>query len=467
MKKRSLICGLVATACAVSTVLPRQAWAAVSDEDFNALKKMVQDLNDQVKKLQQSHDQDQQTHQQDQQRIQQLQQQLDQTGQAATNAVEKAEAAAKVQPVHALPEGPSATHQFQIVGDAETLFGRIQGQHSGFAFADFAPIFLFRAKDDILFEAGFDFTLANNTPTSSGTSFAFDLSFATLDYLLNDYVTVVAGNMLLPLGTYTERSAGWLNKIPDNPLPRGLLPNNGIGLQLRGAVPVGDKGQSLTYAAYGVNGPSSVDGTGNSGSLDLADNVGVLSAATSVPRTYGYGLPGTTFSTVGNLHANPSGGGRLGWFYPFKPHYDVELGVSGQTGQWNDLGNKWSAVVADAAVHISPYIEVKGEYINTWVDTTDLGTIRPNGWWIQGGYKLAGLNLDLPLINNIELVGRYDYSKDGLVPATSAERYTAGFVYYLSNTLLFEGDYEWLHSTGPGADFFPGNEILFQLSYGF
>ena len=48
------------------------------------------------------------------------------------------------------------------------------------------------------------------------------LSFAQLDYLFNDYVTFVGGDMLLPLGTYTERSAGWLNKIPDDPLPRGF-----------------------------------------------------------------------------------------------------------------------------------------------------------------------------------------------------------------------------------------------------
>jgi len=326
---------------------------------------------------------------------------------------------------------------------------------------------MYRANDDVLFEAGFDFTLANNAPTGPGTAYGFDLSFATLDYLLNDYVTVEAGNMLLPLGTYSERSAGWLNKFPDNPLPRGVLPGNGIGIQLRGAIPIGDHGQLLTYSAYGVNGPSSVDGTGTAASLDLSGNVGILSAASSLPRLYGFGLPGTTFSTVGNLNPNPSGGGRIGWFYPWKPHYDVELGVSGQSGPWDPQGGLWSAVVLDAAVHVSPYVEVKGEYINTWMDTTDMGSIRPRGWWGQAGYKLAGLNLDAPVINNVELVGRYDQSRDGLVPATNAERYTAGFVYYFSNTLLFEGDYEWLHSAGPSAGVFPGNELLLQVSYGF
>jgi hypothetical protein len=34
----------------------------------------------------------------------------------------------------------------------------------------------------------------------------------------------------------------------------------------------------------------------------------------------------------GNLHGTPSAGGRLGWFKPWKAHYDFELGLSGQSG---------------------------------------------------------------------------------------------------------------------------------------
>jgi hypothetical protein len=101
------------------------------------------------------------------------------------------------------------------------------------------------------------------------------------------------------------------------------------------------------------------------------------------------------------------------------------------------------------------------------VGTSDLGTIRPNGWWIQAGYKLSGLNLDLPLINNLEFVGRYDTTSDAFAPNTTVDRYTVGFVYYFSNTLLLEGDYEWLNGSGPSAGQVPANEILVQLSYGF
>jgi hypothetical protein len=80
---------------------------------------------------------------------------------------------------------------------------------------------------------------------------------------------------------------------------------------------------------------------------------------------------------------------------------------------------------------------------------------------MQAGYKLAGLNLELPLINNVELVGRYDSLNDGL--GTTTERYTAGYVYYFTSTLLFEGDYEFLDSTDPTQV----NQLILQLSIGF
>jgi Skp family chaperone for outer membrane proteins len=466
--------------------------AEISDDDFKALKQQVQQLSDKVQKLEEVHEQDQQTHQQDQEKIQQLEQQVGKTQQTAADAQEKAKAAARmqrkveqlqeqvsetqktaaegkgavgaqVQPVAPVPEGPLALHNFSIVGDAEVQFGKIYGSHSTFLQADFAPIFLFRANDNILFEAGFDVrlqnggvTLANGQTGNSGTTTAIDLSFGTIDYLLNDYMTIVAGDMLLPLGTYSERSAGWLNKIPDDPLPRSVLPGTGIGAQLRGSVPIGQTGQQVTYAFYVANGPGSVDGTGNSTFTDSSGNV----------------LPNLDFGNVGiqsngntgNEHSSPGGGGRIGWFFPLKPHYDIELGVSGQTGPWNNGGNKyWSAAVFDGALHVSPFFELKGEYINTWWNTTDRGTLNPRGWWIQGAYKLAGLNLNFPFVNNVELVSRYDQVYDGLGSRTRRE--TVGYVYYLTNTLLFEGDYEWLQSRGPSL--MPSGKWVFQLSYGF
>jgi hypothetical protein len=260
-----------------------------------------------------------------------------------------------------------------------------------------------------------------------------------------DYATFVAGNMVLPLGTYSERSAGWLNKFPDNPLARDLLPGTGVGAQLRGAIPLGEAGKLLNYSVFGVNGASSADGTGTSTSLDLGGNVGLRSD-----------------NMVANLHGRPAGGARLGLFLPYKPHYDLELGISGQSSQWDDAGTHlWSAGVVDASLHLGACFEAKGEYVQSRYGSDDLGLIHTHGWWAQVGYKLAGLNLELPGINNLELVGRYDSLHDGL--GTRTRRYSVGGVYYVTNTLLFEGDYEFVHSD-PSPQ--PGQLIL-QLSYGF
>ena len=361
MKIHSMVLGAVAAGCAMGIVLPPIAPASVSDEAFNALADLVNKQGQALEQLKK-------THEQDQQQIQQLQQDLGQTQVLATNAVQKAEAASQTQAFFPAPNpARSASHNVIVTGDAEVQFGKSSGQNSTFALADFAPIFLFRANDNVLFEAGFDVMLNNNAnpdgTRAPGSGTTVSLSFAQLDYMFNDYFTLVAGDMLLPLGTYSERAAGWLNKIPDSPFVRDFLPGSSVGVQLRGARSIGQSGQMLTYSVYGCNGPSSGSAlsTANAGELDLAGNVG------SSP----------------NWHNNPSGGGRVAWFYPWKMHYDLELGISGQTGEWSDSGNHlWSACVLDAALHLGPYFEAKGEYINTWFGTDDLSSIHPHGLWV-------------------------------------------------------------------------------------
>ncbi len=440
--------------CVMAMAGPAGA-ADVSEADFNALKELVrkqgedlQKLTEQMRQLQQTHEADQQAHTNDQEQIRQLQQQLAaQPPAVGTNVAASAVAAAvEMAPMPRVPiDEATVNHNFIIAGDAEFQFAHQNGEHSSFLMADFAPIFLYRAGDNVLFEAGFDFGLQNNAPGSPGFTTTLNLSFAQLDYIFNDYVTFAAGNMLLPLGTYELRTAGWLNKIPDDPLPRDLLPGSGVGVQLLGAIPLGHEGKMLNYSIYGVNGPGSADGTGNAAALDLGGNVGLRSD-----------------NVVANLHANPSGGGRVAFFAPFKPHYDMEIGLSGQSGEWDNAGRHlWNAVVLDASVHLGSYWETKGEYINSWYGSDDFGMVHPEGWWVQTGYKLAGLNREWPLINNIELVGRYDTSHDGLGGHTRRE--TIGYIYYFSNTVLFEGDYEFLHSNDPTQR----DRVVLQFSYGF
>jgi hypothetical protein len=44
------------------------------------------------------------------------------------------------------------------------------------------------------------------------------------------------------------------------------------------------------------------------------------------------------------------------------------------------------------------------------------------------------------------------------------DRWTVGYVYYFSNTLLFEGDYEFVNSSDPAQ---AHNVLVFQVGYGF
>src|ERR1039457_2778007 len=449
MKTRRWVYGLMAAICVMGIALPPRAAAQVSLVDFNALKETVQKLAEQVQNLQQTNVIREQVHEQDVQKIQQLEKKLSETKQIATNAEQKSiEAAqAQAQPQSRQPiDEATVNHNFQILGDAEFQYVKAAGQHGAFSLADFAPIFLYRGGENILFEAGFDTTIANNAPGGGGYTTTFNLSFAQLDYVMNNYVTLCAGDLVLPLGTYTERGAGWLNKIPDNPLAvDAFIPGTGVGAELRGAVPVGDAGKFLNYSLYAVNGPGSADGSGNAGMLDLGGNVGVRSDG-----------------AVANLHGNPSGGARLSVFMPFKPHYDLELGISGQAGEWDNAGTHlWTAGVFDAALHLGPNFEAKGEYILSRFGSDDMGLIRQQGWYAQAGYKLAGLNLELPMINNLELMGRYDSLHDGF--GNNTRRYSAGYVYYITNALLFEGVYEFLHSNDPTQV----DQFILQLSYGF
>ena len=441
---------LTITLCTLGIANTPNLNAQVSLADFNALKETVMKLSEQVQNLRQTNLIVQQIHDQDLQQLKELQSKLAETQQTAADAEQKSMAAVQTQaqPVSRTPiDEATVNHNFQILGDAEFQYNNADHQNGSFWLADFAPIFLYRGGENILFESGFDFGLQNNAPNSPGYTTTVNLSFAQLDYVANDYMTWCFGDLLLPLGTYSERGAGWLNKLPDNPLAvDALIPGSGIGAEIRGAVPMGDSGTLFNYAIFGVNGPGSADGFAKAGSLDLGGNVGF-----------------TSHGSNANLHRNPSGGARLAMFIPFKPRYDLEVGISGQSGEWDNTGTHlWSAGVVDASLHLGPNFEVKGEYIFSRFGSDDFGIIRQEGWFVQAGYKLAGLNLEFPGVNNLELVGRYDSLHDGL--GTTTDRYTLGYIYYLTSALLFEGDYEFINSSDPAQ---PATQLILQISYGF
>ena len=147
--------------------LAQTAAAQVSQADFDSLKSLVLKLNDQVQSLTQTNQLVRQQHEQDLQQLRQLQSKLAETQQTAADAEQKSTAAAQTQPLPRTPlDEATVNHNFQMLGDAEVQYVNADKQNGGFALADFAPIFLYRGGENILFEAGFDTTLPPTVPVT-------------------------------------------------------------------------------------------------------------------------------------------------------------------------------------------------------------------------------------------------------------------------------------------------------------
>ncbi|WP_198246278.1 hypothetical protein [methane-oxidizing endosymbiont of Gigantopelta aegis] len=98
--------------------------------------------------------------------------------------------------------------------------------------AGFNPIFLWRLREDLLFEAEIEFEFEDNVTEVS-------LEFAQLSYLLNDYLTIGVGKFLNPSNFFMERlHPAWINKLPDRPITmietNPLQANSQLGIQIRG-----------------------------------------------------------------------------------------------------------------------------------------------------------------------------------------------------------------------------------------
>lgn len=443
MKATTKILAIAFTVLALATGAPRRA-AAVTDEEFKALQDQMQKQGQQIQDLQQGRAQDQKE-------IQRLKQQVGETQQTATDAQKKAdesqkvatETAAKVQPVGpVVSEEAAAQRNFLITGGMDLLYQKHESEDGSFFLAHFNPILLFRATDKVLAEGSLEMSVQGDG------SAEVNLEYATIDYLFNDSVTFLAGRFLQPIGVVREKTdAAWINKLPILPLPEAddtaLFAENDIGLQARGAFHVCDP-VTMTYALFVGNGPGDTN-----------------------PNN---GMP--TFNTGVSANGNPNGGGRLALFYPWAAHDDLEIGVSGETGPYSADGKQlWSVFAVDAALHLTANFELRGEFLQTWQDTTGLPTTDRNGWWGQAAYKLAGLNLDWPMINNVEAVFRVggEHQQGGYV-----NEYDLGLNYHITNTLIVKGAYSvfqsnlhsFVNADGDTLDL-NKNEFTLQAVYGF
>jgi len=296
---------------------------------------------------------------------------------------------------------PSKT-QFMIRGYGHTGLNFMSNgdeKESSYVGSAFAPIFLFKHSDKLMFEAELEFVLESN-------ELEVGLEYADVMYVLNKNMTVRAGKFLLPFGTFMERlHPAWINRLPTRPLGfghDGIAPASGIGVELRGAFDLG--GPSLNYAIYSTNGPRLKDG-----SIE-PEEAGML-----------------MFQNYEDNNTSKAFGGRLG-LLPFSDS-STELGISAYSTNgagdkdsvYEDVGAFLYAIDFAFVKQVSPlsgFIDIKAQYNSSNVDTATFIEMHEDGdeeeysfdnqsnsFYGQLSYRPTMAESDF--MKKLEFVGRY------------------------------------------------------------
>ena len=113
--------------------------------------------------------------------------------------------------------GALAVGYSKILGDSATAAngaGR-PSTPGGFYFGEFTPDFLLKLNDWILLEA--EIGIGADGSVSAG-------SFAQADFFVNDWLTIIAGRFVAPIGFFNERlNNPWINKLPGDAPGSGPL----------------------------------------------------------------------------------------------------------------------------------------------------------------------------------------------------------------------------------------------------
>lgn len=389
---------------------------AVADEQYEALKKQVELLQQQLEQVQST--------------LKQYQQETSasklEVAELKTNVAQAAVAASEWK------NSDSVTH---LAGYADVTFSGGNGNEVNNAFtgARFNPIFHYQYKNLVLLEA----ELEMSADSEGGSEIA--LEYATIDYLINDHVALVAGKFLSPIGQFRQNlHPSWVNKLPTAPSGFGhdqAAPLSNLGLQARGGFSLSNESIFINYAAFVGNGPI----------LEIED--GEIEAIEAVGRTT-------------NTNDRFIWGGRIGLL----PLPRLELGLSTALGkvsseEESDLLRNYDVFGADFAYQ-RKNLALRGEYIKQSVgsaihsEAPDSASWR--AWYTQASYQF--------LSNKWEVALRYsDY--DANIDEFDQRQWTMGLNYLFAPNAMIKLGYNFnSNDEGTAAD---DDNFQLQASYGF
>ena len=341
------------------------------------------------------------------------------------------------------PFKPSKT-QFMIRGYGHTGLNTLSNDEeteSSYVGSAFAPIFLFKHSDRLMFEAELEFVLENN-------ELEVGLEYANVMYVLNKNMTVRAGRFLLPFGTFMERlHPAWINRLPTVPLGYGhdgIAPSSGIGVELRGAFDLG--GPKLNYSVYSTNGPRIKDG-----SIE-PEEAGMLQ-----------------FQNYEDNNNSKAFGGRIG-LLPFADS-STEIGfstystskVGARDSDYENVGAFLYAIdfsFVKQIPAIKGFIDIKGQYNNSNIDDATYIEIeddieeeytfdnKSNSFYAQLSYRPTMASSDF--LKKLELVGRFSNlnAPEGAEWEEQSDQYAFGLNYWLTWRSVIMVAYQTTDSVG-------------------
>ena len=330
-------------------------------------------------------------------------------------------------------DATSVTH---LSGYASADYVSVENGPSAFV-ANFNPMFHFLYENKILWEAELEVVVEENGETEIG------LEYTTVDWFLNDNLTLIAGKFLSPIGNFRQNlHPSWINKLPSAPPGfghDGAAPISEVGVQLRGVAPMGDS--RLNYAFFLGNGPKI---EGEDGEIHAIEAEGFAS--------------------------DPDDEKVFGGRVAYLPIPSLELAVSGATGD--------AAVVEDDGIDVdgdpkrgyqvlgfdASYqwnnLDLRGEYVKQEVDPNPL-SIAPEGgvwetWYAQAAYKFAD--------GKWEGVARYTDFQSPHADDTQ-EQLALGINYLITPSAFLKFGYE--SNDGEAGEITDSDRWIVQIAYGY
>ncbi len=357
-------------------------------------------------------------------------------------AKKEAEAAKKEVAVTRSEQSEWKTHDstVHLGGYGAISFTNDDHENDRFNQVQYSPIFHYTFKDLIMLEAELELEVEEDGETEVA------LEYMTIDWFVNDYVTLLGGKFLSPIGYFRQNlHPSWINKLPTAPVGFGhdqAAPIADVGMQLRGGIPLGGTMFS-NYALFVSNGPI----------LELNEDGDEIEAVEAEGST-------------GNDDENFLFGGRIG----FVPMANVEIGISGAFG---DVALEDDAF-ADRDYDVFGVdgfgrwkdFDLRGEWVRQKVGSLAT-SVAPDSqeweaWYVQASYKFTQAPYEY--LRQFEAVARYS-DFDSNHADQRQEQWALGLNYLIAPQAIAKIGYEF----NDGLDGEPTNDdrLLIQLSYGF